>query len=78
MPPSILDAIEGGGTSEKQLTAESGADRFPYAGMIRFRFTGYDLSPAPTYRSGTPPTLKIELKGMGVKDAVQAQLMDYF
>jgi hypothetical protein len=51
MPPSILNAIEGGG----QCTGDSlticvelnacTADRFPYAGITRFRFTGYDLSP---------------------------------
>jgi len=30
------------------------ADRFPYAGMTRFRFSGYDLSPARKIETGHP------------------------
>ncbi len=65
MPPSILNAIEGGGQcaviSKKFFVIPATADRFPYAGMIRFRFTGYDLSPERI--RDTPNLWLIEPKG---------------
>jgi len=53
MPPSIYNTIEGGGDAINYPFIVA-SDRFPYAGITRFRFTGYDLSPAIAGR--TPPT----------------------
>ena len=54
MPPSIYNTIEGGGDALTFVPKKDASDRFPYAGMTRFRFTGYDLSPDISIK--TPPT----------------------
>lgn len=61
MPPSIYDSIEGGG--QRLCNEIAGvADRFPYAGITRFRFNGYDLSPVTFVPRHPQPIIGLDFK----------------